>query len=426
MWSTKEGQQRFENEADYLLNYMRFWAANGESRKTSMRVKTRLAQLVEQGVYTGGTTPFGYKLIRSGEYNKKGKELMKLEIDPAEANIVKIIFNKTVIEGYGSHVMAEYINSMKVRTHKGSEFQSNTINRILRNPIYCGYFVRGGTISPKVEELVIIDEDTYNEAQRILDGRAIKTEHEESVAKFSKSEALVSGTLYCGHCESKMNATSHCDSYKTKDGVRHPGKRKLRYICAGKAMKRNDCDGQCAYLGGRIDSVVRKQIEDAFKEILTTPRDVSIDRQVKAHLTGLKKEVKDLEKELTNAKKKYSDLTEEIANALCGESKFDPDTLAIAIEKCKNKIADTAKELAEKKATLDEQKVEYQNLDKYYDQFVTWAEEFNNSSISRQRMIVNALIDRIYVFKGYQVIVVIKSTYNQFLADQADTVKEVS
>ena len=156
---------------------------------------------------------------------------------------------------------------------------------------------------------------------------------------------------------------------------------------------------------GRIDSVVRKQIEDAFKEILTTPRDVSIDRQVKAHLTGLKKEVKDHEKELTNAKKKYSDLTEEIANLLCGESKFDPDTLAIAIEKCKNKIADTAKELAEKKATLDEQKVEYQNLDKYYDQFVTWAEEFNNSSISRQRMIVNALIDRIYVFKGYQVIV---------------------
>ena len=88
----------------------------------------------------------------------------------------------------------------------------------------------------------------------------------------------------------------------------------------------------------------------------------------------------------------------------------------ISFEKCKNKIADTAKELAEKKATLDEQKVEYQNLDKYYDQFVTWAEEFNNSSISRQRMIVNALIDRIYVFKGYQVIVVIKSTYNPFLA----------
>ena len=69
---------------------------------------------------------------------------------------------------------------------------------------------------------------------------------------------------------------------------------------------------------------------------------------------------------------------------------------------------------------------DFHSLDKYYDQFVTWAEEFNNSSISRQRMIVNALIDRIYVFKGYQVIVVIKSTYNQFLADQADTVKEVS
>ena len=67
VWSTKEGQQRFESEADYLINYMRYWQAGGESRKTSIRVKTRLGQLTEQGKYTGGTVPFGYKLVRSGE-----------------------------------------------------------------------------------------------------------------------------------------------------------------------------------------------------------------------------------------------------------------------------------------------------------------------------------------------------------------------
>ena len=66
VWSAKEGQQRFESEADYLINFMRFWAANGESRKTSMRVKTRLHQLVEEGCYTGGTVPFGYDLVNSG------------------------------------------------------------------------------------------------------------------------------------------------------------------------------------------------------------------------------------------------------------------------------------------------------------------------------------------------------------------------
>ena len=59
VWSAKEGQQTFENDTDYLMNYIRFWQAGGESRKTSIRVKTRLGQLVEEGKFTGGVCPFG-------------------------------------------------------------------------------------------------------------------------------------------------------------------------------------------------------------------------------------------------------------------------------------------------------------------------------------------------------------------------------
>lgn len=32
VWSTKEGQQAFENDTDYLMNYIRFWQAGGESK----------------------------------------------------------------------------------------------------------------------------------------------------------------------------------------------------------------------------------------------------------------------------------------------------------------------------------------------------------------------------------------------------------
>lgn len=118
VWSTKEGQQRFESEADYLINYMRYWQAGGESRKTSARVSTRMRQLTEQGIYTGGTTPFGYKLVKSGQVNKKGKELMTLEVEPKEAKLVQTIFEKTVSEGAGTYVMAQYVNDRKIRTHK--------------------------------------------------------------------------------------------------------------------------------------------------------------------------------------------------------------------------------------------------------------------------------------------------------------------
>jgi len=146
VWSTQEGQQSFENDVDYLMNYMRYWQANGESRKTSTRVKTRLNQLTSEGVYTGGVTPFGYKTVHSGRFNKKGKELLDIVVDESEAPIVRMIFEKTTKEGYGSFRMAEYLNQMKIKTHNGSHFQCNTVNRILKNRYVLRllYFRRNG------------------------------------------------------------------------------------------------------------------------------------------------------------------------------------------------------------------------------------------------------------------------------------------
>ena len=49
VWSTQEGEQRFDSHTDKLTNYIRFWQADGESEKTSIRTKTALGQLVEGG-----------------------------------------------------------------------------------------------------------------------------------------------------------------------------------------------------------------------------------------------------------------------------------------------------------------------------------------------------------------------------------------
>ena len=54
VWSVNEGEQRMDNHVDKLMNYIRFWQANGESQKTSARVKTRLNQMTLDGKFTGG------------------------------------------------------------------------------------------------------------------------------------------------------------------------------------------------------------------------------------------------------------------------------------------------------------------------------------------------------------------------------------
>ena len=104
-----EGQQRFDNHVDKLLNYIRYWQASGESIKTSVRVKTRISQLTEEGYYTGGIVPYGYRLENRGRTNKRNKEVCDLAIDPDEAEVVKVIFQKYVCEGYGSQRICRYL-----------------------------------------------------------------------------------------------------------------------------------------------------------------------------------------------------------------------------------------------------------------------------------------------------------------------------
>ena len=100
VWSTKEGEQRFDNHVDKLLNYIRFWQASGESEKTSMRIRTRHLQMIQEGLYRGGLIPFGYKLEFMGRTNKKGQPVRDLVIDEAESKIVKEIYHKSVSDGW--------------------------------------------------------------------------------------------------------------------------------------------------------------------------------------------------------------------------------------------------------------------------------------------------------------------------------------
>ena len=94
VWSAVEGQQRFDNHVDKLLNYIRYWQASGESIKTSVRVKTRLEQLTQEGHFTGGAVPYGYKAVKQGRMNKRNREVTDLVIDEDAAEIVRLILDR--------------------------------------------------------------------------------------------------------------------------------------------------------------------------------------------------------------------------------------------------------------------------------------------------------------------------------------------
>ncbi len=206
VWSKIEGQQRIETRDDKLINYIRFGQASGESLKTAIRVKTKLSQMVQAGEYTGGTPPYGYKLERHGRLNYKKREICELVVDEKEAEVVRLIFQKYVNEGFGAQRLSRYLYEHGFLNRSGTNFANTTINTMLKNITYVGILRSGECRSEIIPELQIIPSELFERAQEIM---ASRTQHHSDVPFNSKGKALLSGIVYCGHCGSKLVLTTN-------------------------------------------------------------------------------------------------------------------------------------------------------------------------------------------------------------------------
>lgn len=169
VWSAEEGQQRFDNHVDKLLNYIRYWQASGESIKTSIRTKTRLGQIVMEGRFRGGYAPYGYQLVKKGRMGKKNRELFDIEVNPMEAAAVRRIFELADQYGYGGRKTSTTLKEEGFINLRTSEpFHYSTIQNILINIAYTGVLRSGESVSEIFPELQIITPEQF---QRVQKGR---------------------------------------------------------------------------------------------------------------------------------------------------------------------------------------------------------------------------------------------------------------
>ena len=209
VWSTQEGQQRFDSHTDKLTNYIRFWQADGESEKTSIRTKTALGQLVEAGGFKGGLAPYGYDLVKSGRFNKRKHELYELVVNEAEAAVVRTIFEKYVHEGYGAQRIATYLNRQGYRARTGKMWHHATIRGIVCNLTYTGILRCGESRSQELPHLQIIEPELFEAAQCIRTARAGSAVQERHVPMNTRGKSLLSGNVYCGHCGARLALTTN-------------------------------------------------------------------------------------------------------------------------------------------------------------------------------------------------------------------------
>lgn len=397
VWSAKEGQQRFDNHVDKLTNYIRYWQASGESIKTSIRTKTRLAQIVQEGRYRGGTPPYGYRIEKQGRINHKNHEVYEIMIDEAEASVVRMIFQKYVNEGFGAQRLSRYLLEQGIMNRKGVNFANTTIVKMLKNPAYLGILRSGESQSEIFPNLQIIDEDTFHRAQEIMNQRTM--EHSD-VPLNSKSEALLAGKVYCGHCGSKLVLTTSGKNYYRADGT-FVKKVRLRYQCHYKVRHPQLCDGQTGYGVSKLDGIVEKAIHQLFDKVKTIPEDDMIQSQIhkqeaecKAQLTRAKTLCNRREKEL-------NDYQSEVLKVIRGESALSMAIINQLVEKAESDLQEAKSEVEHWKEELGNKKQKANELHKLYGKVMTWSELFDTCNMAEKKMIVSQLIRQVRVRSDY-------------------------
>lgn len=99
------------------------------SRTLSAGITAALAAKVRRGEHIG-KTPFGYDKIDK-----------KLVINEEEAETIRMIFDWYNNEGWGFKRITNELNARGIRPKMGPIWQVTSVQRIIRNPIYCGDFI---------------------------------------------------------------------------------------------------------------------------------------------------------------------------------------------------------------------------------------------------------------------------------------------
>ena len=424
VWSTQEGEQRFDNHIDKLLNYIRFWQADGESEKTSIRTKTSLGQMVEEGHYKGGTAPVGYELVKSGRFNKRKHELYDLKVKEDDAKIVRLIFEKYVNEGYGVQKIANYLNANGYRNPTGNPWSHNTIRNILQNETYVGILRSGNTHSPHLPELQIVSQTLFDKAQDIRRERAEAKADTPRVPINMRGNSLLSGNVFCGHCGSRLHLTTTSRYYTKTDGT-VVKKRRIRYACYKKVRKITECGGQSGYSAEKLDGMVEAVIKNVFKRMRGISKEEMIASRYDKELSLRRSNLITAKADLAREQEKLSKLRAEVIKSIQGESAYSQELLAGLVNETDEKVRELECICTAAEREVEEKQILMKDLSDSYDEIISWSELYDSASLEAKKMIVNAMITRIDVYNGYELNVEFNFNIRQFFEGIAEEETEV-
>lgn len=437
VWSAKEGQQKFDTHVDKLMNYIRYWQASGESLKTSIRVKTRLAQIVQEGRFRGGGVPYGYQLVKNGRLGKKNKELFDLVINPDEAAVVQRIFDLADQYGYGGRrISTELEQNGVVNQRTGEPFHYSSIQNILRNITYVGILRSGETQSEIFPELQVISPDQYHRIEALRNQRTadylqscaqagigdevitLENGSETMVSRPPRQhprritgKALLSGNIYCGHCGGRIFASSARKSHRASCDERIP-----IYKCYNRTQHKEKCDGPTTYRAQKVDELVESILCGIFHRAKSVNTEKLLDRQTGIATDDMQKQLKKARADLQKSSKELAKWEDLMLDSIEGTCVFTPEQIKKRLDVVQEKVnslTDLVNMLQQELADTKSLSVE---LQEQHQQLLSWAEVFSSASIDEKKVIAGYIIKGVTLSRDYNLKIEFNISEAQYLS----------
>lgn len=423
VWSAEEGQQRFDNHVDKLLNYIRYWQASGESIKTSIRTKTRLGQIVMEGRFRGGYAPYGYQLVKKGRIGKKNRELFDIEVNPLEAAAVRRIFDLADQYGYGGRRTSTILKEegiINLRT--GEPFHYSSIQNILINVAYTGVLRSGESVSEIFPELQIITPEQFERVQKGREQRSaeyltkceaagclqtiqLKDGSEMDVSRPPRSyprknmgSALLSGNVYCGHCGGRLFASTARKTHHPVDGING---RVAIYKCYNRTQHKGSCDGPTTYRAEKVDAVVSKIIHDVLQKAGTVRESDIVSQQIGATASDLQKQIRQAKLELSKKHIELGKLEGLMLDSLDGKCVFTPEQVKSRMDSVQEAMTSLSANIESLESRLHDSEQIAKELTAQHKQLLSWAEMFDNATPAERKLIASHLIRAVTLTRGY-------------------------
>ena len=213
-------------------------------------IRDKFAASRRKGIFMGGIPPLGYD-VRD----------RKLVVNPAEAELVRLIFRRFLDLGSALLLIRE-LNAQGHRTkswttqagtfREGRPFDKGTLYKILRNRTYLGEAVHKGQSYPGEHE-PIVDRATWDRVHEVLASNAKRRGNEAR----ARTPAPLRGLMRCTHCSSAMTPTH----------TRRRGRLYRYYVCLGASRRGHDTCPVRSIAASEVEGLVLGQV----RRLLASP-----------------------------------------------------------------------------------------------------------------------------------------------------------